>query len=469
MTAPPAPTPAVVPPRRRVWDVFAALSRPKVAQMLLLGFASGLPFMLIGNTLGLWLAEDGIKLAVIGFLSWIGLTYSVKFLWGAVVDRTPPPLVGRLGRRRGWMILTQIGVGAGLIGMAASDPKAHLPAMIAFGVFTGICAASQDTVVDAWRIEIADDADELGLLTSAYSLGYRGALVATEALILLLATAIGWPLAYGIYGLLMVVGVGAVLWAREPIQGDAALEAQTEKTARHPVMGLIDAVVGPFIAFFRAHGLALAALMLGTITLYHLCDYMRGPMSLPYYRALGIDKPTIVAVRTTVGLAGSLAGVTLGGLVCLRFGVMRALILGAILQPIGIGAFALLAWHGGDYGLVTLGSLKISAFAAIMTADSVAIGFSGVALVTYMSSLTSLGYTATQYALLTSALTWTGKTLKGFSGVIVENLSQGRTLLEGYGLFYLLAAAVGAPAILACIWLALIKPKGPVEASVGQA
>jgi PAT family beta-lactamase induction signal transducer AmpG len=444
-----------------------ALSRPKVAQMLLLGFASGLPFMLIGNTLGLWLDEDGIKLAVIGFLSWIGLTYSVKFLWGAVVDRAPPPLVGRLGRRRGWMILTQVGVGAGLIGMALSDPRTHLPAMIAFGIVTGVCAASQDTVVDAWRIEIADDADELGLLTSAYSLGYRGALVATEALILLLATAIGWPLAYGIYGLLMVVGIGAVLWAREPVQGDAALAAQSQKTARHPILALGDAVVGPFIAFFRAHGLALAALMLGTITLYHLCDYMRGPMSLPYYRALGIDKPTIVAVRTTVGLAGSLAGVTLGGLVCLRFGVMRALILGAILQPIGIAAFALLARHGGDYALLTLGPLKISAFAAIMTADSVAIGFSGVALVTYMSSLTSLGYTATQYALLTSALTWTGKTLKGFSGVIVESLSQGRTLLDAYGLFYLLAAAIGAPAILACVWLALIKPKAAPTPAAG--
>jgi PAT family beta-lactamase induction signal transducer AmpG len=466
MTAPTA-APAVPPRKRRARDVFAALSRPKVAQMLLLGFASGLPFMLIGNTLGFWLDEDGIKLAVIGFLSWIGLTYSVKFLWGAVVDRAPPPLVGRLGRRRGWLILTQVGVGAGLIGMALSDPRTHLPALIAFGLFTGICAASQDTVVDAWRIEIADDADELGLLTSAYSLGYRGALVATESLILLLATAMGWPLAYGIYGLLMVVGIGAVLWAREPIQGDAALEAQSERTARHPIMVFYDAVVGPFIEFFRAHGLALAGLMLGTITLYHLCDYMRGPMSNPYYLALGIQKPAIAAVRATLGIAGSVVGIALGGVACLRFGVMSALILGAILQPVAIGAFALLAWHGGDYALLTLGPLKISAFATIMTADSVAIGFSGVALVTYMSSLTSLGYTATQYALLTSALTWAGKTLKGFSGVIIDSLSQGRTRIDAFGLFYVLAAAIGAPAILACVWLALIKPKAAPTPAAG--
>jgi PAT family beta-lactamase induction signal transducer AmpG len=457
--ADPSPPAAPRAPTRRAWDVLVSLSRPKVGVMLVLGFASGLPFMLIGNTLGLWLAEDGIKLAVIGFLSWIGLTYSIKFLWGAVADRIPPPLLARLGRRRGWMILTQIGVGAGLIGMAASDPKSHLASLIGFGLLTGVSAAAQDTVIDAWRIEIATDADELGLLTSAYSLGYRGALLATEALILLLATAIGWPLAYGIYGLLMVLGVGAALLAREPVQADEVLEAQGREAARHPLSAVGDAIVGPFIAFFRAHGLAMAALMLGTITFYHLCDYMRGPMSLPFYRALGIDKPTIVAVRATVGLAGSLIGVSLGGLFCLRFGTMRALILGAVLQPLGIGAFALLAAHGGDYTLLSLGPVKLSAFATIMSADSVAIGFSGVALVTYMSSLTSLGYTATQYALLTSALTWTGKTLKGFSGVLVESLSQGRTLIEAYGLFYLYAAAIGLPAIALCVWLAMIPPK----------
>ena len=451
--------------RRRAWDVVVSLSRPKVGLMLVLGFASGLPFMLIGNTLGLWLAEDGVKLAVIGFLSWIGLTYSVKFLWGAVADRIPPPILARLGRRRGWMILTQVGVGAGLIGMATCEPRTHLAGMIVFGLLTGVSAAAQDTVIDAWRIESASDADELGLLTSAYSLGYRGALIATEALILLLATAIGWPLAYGIYGGLMVFGIGAALMAAEPARADDVLEGRRLADAHHPARALRDAIAGPFIAFFRAHGLAMAALMLGTITLYHLCDYMRGPMSLPYYLALGIDKPTIVAVRTTVGLAGSLTGVALGGLACLRFGVMRALILGAVIQPLGIGAFALLAWHGGDYTLLALGPLKVSAFAAIMTADSLAIGFSGVALVTYMSSLTSLGYTATQYALLTSALTWSGKTLKGFSGVIVESLTHGRSLLEAYGLFYLLAAAIGAPAIVLCVWLALIRPRSAMIGS----
>jgi PAT family beta-lactamase induction signal transducer AmpG len=451
------------PARRRFVDVVRALGRPKVGLMMALGFSSGLPFMLIGNTLGFWLAEDGVKLALIGFLSWITLTYSVKFLWGAAVDRFKAPLIGFLGRRRGWMVVTQVGVGAGLVGMAMVDPRAHLGWLTAFGLFTGVAAAAQDTVVDAWRIEIASDADELGLLTSAYSLGYRAALIATEALILLLATAVGWPLSYAIYGALMVVGVVAALLVAEPRSADAVMEAKAGDARTHPARGFYDAVVGPFIAFFKTHGWTMAGLMLAMITFYHLCDYMRGPMSNPYYKALAIPKPTIAGVRATIGLGGSIVGIALGGLASLRLGNARTLILGAILQPIGIAAFALLGWHGGDYGLISVAGLNVTAFEAIMAFDAFAIGFAGVALVAYMSTLTSLGYTATQYALLTSALTWTGKTLKGFSGELVEALQHGRTLLEAYSLFYLYSAALGVPAIILCVILATRRPiRGPV-------
>jgi PAT family beta-lactamase induction signal transducer AmpG len=450
--------------RRRAADVLRALGRPKTGLMLVLGFSSGLPFMLIGNTLGFWLAEDGVKLAVIGFLSWITLTYSVKFLWGAVVDRLPPPLISSLGRRRGWMIITQIGVAAGLVGMSLSDPRAHLDALIGFGLLTGVSAAAQDTVIDAWRIESAVDADELGLLTAAYSLGFRVALIATESWILFLADKVGWPLSYGLYGGLMGAGVVASLLVREPARADAAMAAKSAEAAVHPLRAAGDAVVGPFIAFFRAHGLALAALMLGMITLYHLCDYLRGPMSNPYYKALGIPKPTIGWVRTTIGLAGSMAGIALGGASSLRLGNMRTLVLGAILQPLAVAAFSLLAWHGGDWTLLAAGPVRLTAFEAIMGFDSLAMAYAGVALVAYMSTLTSLGYTATQYALLTSALTWTGKTLKGFSGVIVDSLQHGRGLLEAYGLFYLFSAAVGLPAILLCVILVWRRPTPPTRA-----
>jgi len=452
---PPPPTPR---PRRGVMDVLAALREPKVAVMLVLGFGSGLPFMLIGNTLDFWLAELGVKLATIGFLSWVGVAYLIKFLWGAVVDRIPAPFVGGLGRRRGWILLSQIGVGLGLAGMAFGGSRHDIALLAGFAVFTGFAAAVQDTVIDAWRIETASNPDELGLLTGAYTLGYRAALIATESLILLVATRLGWPLAYGLYGCAMALAVVALLFAREPEQADAVMAAKSADVTTHPLRTAFDIVVGPFVVFFRSHGWKMALLMLGMITLYHLSDYLRGPMSNPYYKALGLSKDTVGTVRLTIGLAGSLIGVAAGGIASVRFGSKPTLIVGAVFQPIAIAAFALLGWHRGDFTLIG-GPIPITAFEAIMAVDAFAIGFSGVALVSYMSTLTSLGYTATQYALLTSALAWTGKTLKGFSGVFVEGLQHGRSLLDAYALFYLYCGLIGAPAIVLCIILALSRPK----------
>ena len=446
--------PRVTGPKRSAVEVLKALGRPKVGLMLVLGFSSGLPFMLFGNTLGYWLAEDGVALAAIGFLSWAGMPYLLKFVWGAAVDRLKLPLLGGLGRRRSWMVLSQIGAGAGLLGMSACNPKVHLGWLALFAVITGLAGATQDTVIDAWRIESASDPEELGLLTSAYTLGYRAALIATEALILVVAQHLGWPLAYALFGGAMTVGVAAALLAREPTGADQVMEAKSRSATVHPARAVGDAVIGPVIVFFRTHGVGLAALMLGMITLYHLSDYMRGPMTNPFYVALGIGKPTVAFVRATIGLAGSIVGIALGGVVTLRIGILRTLIVGAIVQPLAIAAFAILAAHGGDFMVFATGPLRVTAFEAIMGFDALAIGFSGVALVSYMSTLTSLGYTATQYALLTSALAWTGKTLKGFSGLIVENLQHGRTLLEAYGLFYMLAAAIGVPGILICLVLA---------------
>ncbi len=439
------------PKKRSLVEVMRALRRPKVAVMFALGFSSGLPFLMIGNTLGYWLREGGVQLAAIGFLSWAGLAYSFKFMWGAVVDRAQPPLLARLGRRRGWMLWTQAGVAAGLFVMAFAGPHPGLAMQVgllgAGAILTGISAASQDVVIDAWRIEIAADPDELSLLTSAYSIGFRIAIIATDALILIMAQAIGWAWSYAAFGLAMGVGVGAALLAKEPERADAALEAKEARASAFSGRGVYDIVLEPFVAFFRAHGWA-AALILSTITLYHLCDYLRGPITNPYYVDLGIPKPVVAAVRTTIGLAGSITGVIAGGLFALRFGYMRALILGGVLQPIAVLAFSLLTWVGHDQAL----------FGAVMTFDGFCMSFAGVALISYMSTLTSLGYTATQYALLTSALAWTGKFLKGFSGEWVQQLVvPGRDLVHAYALFYAYAAAVGVPALALVLWLAALE------------
>ncbi len=330
--------------------------------------------MLIGNTLGFWLADDNIKLATIGALSWVGLSYVFKFVWGAMVDRIPLPLIGRLGRRRSWMLLSQIVAGGGLIGMGLMDPKTQLGWLVVCAIVAAVGAATQDTAMDAWRIETAADADELGLLTAAYSLGYRFAPDPDRG---------GDPdgrqaarLADQLCDLRRRHGSRdhRRAAAKEPAAADAVMAEKAQDATRHPAMAVYDAVIGPLITFFRTHGWAMAALMLSTITFYHLCDYMRGPMSNPYYKALAIDKDTIGWTRLFIGTPWGFLGIAAGGFCSLRLGNVRTLILGAILQPIGIGAFALLGWHGGDYALFGVGPVSVSAFQAIMAFDSVAIG-----------------------------------------------------------------------------------------------
>ena len=441
------------PAKRRAWHVLAALGRPKVAAMLALGFSCGLPFMLVGNTLSYWLKDAHIDIKVIGFTGWIGLTYAFQFLWGAAVDRLRVPLLHRIGRRRAWMLAAQGGVALGLAGMALAGP-AQLTWLVACGVFAGVCASTQNAVVDAWRIEVSADAEELGLLTAASSLGFRIALIATESWILLLSAFATWPQLYGLFAALVLVGVGGALAAREPEAAEVVMEEKSRAAGRHPLSAAYDAVVGPLVAFFKAHGVASAALMLAMITGYHLCDYARGGMGNTYYVALGLDKVTVGAVRTTVGLAGGIVGIAVGGLATARLGAMRALLVGAVLQPVAVAAFAILGAHGSDFVLVEAGPLRLTAFEAIMTFDPFCMNFAGIVLIAYMSTLTSLGYTATQFALLASAPTWTGKTLKGLSGAMVAVFQQGRTELIGYSLFYLYAAAMGLPAIVLCLALA---------------
>jgi PAT family beta-lactamase induction signal transducer AmpG len=352
------------------------------------------------------------------------------------------------------MLLSQIGVALGLLGMAASDPVRHFGWLVATAVVTGVCAATQDTVIDALRIEMAADADELSLLTSANSIGYRVALVATEAWIFGLANFIGWPASYKVFAGLMIVGPIATFFVREPARADAAMQARQAETRRHPVAGAWDAVAGPIAAFVRAHGAAAAILMLALITTYHLSDFMRGPMVNPSYLAFHIPMLTIMGVRTTLGIAASFAGIALGGLSAARLGIRPTLIVGALVQPVAVAAFALIGWHGGDWTVFSLGRLPVTAFELVMVFDGLAMSYAGVGLAVYMSTLTSLGYTATQYALLTSALVWFGKSLKGWSGTIVESLNHGQSLTAAYAEFYLLAAAVGAPAIVLSLALA---------------
>src|SRR5712691_2596889 len=424
-------------------NVIASLRQPKVAVMLMLGFSSGLPFFLTGNTLGYWMRDEGTTLTAIGFLSWVGLAYSLKFLWAPFVDRLDAPVFGRLGRRRGWMVVAQLFVAIGLIAIATTGLKAGLATLGILALIVAFSSSTQDIVVDAWRIEAARDSDELGLLSAAYQLGYRLAVLVTEAAILIAANHWGWRISYAAMGALMAIGLSGSLVATEPLRARKMFESKAATAPLWSARGFFDAVIGPFTEFFRVYGW-LALLMLAMISFYQLPEFVMGPMVNPFYHDLGLSKDAVGAVRASIGLVATLLGIAAGGFSALRFGYVRTLIAGVVLKILVIANFATLAYAGPD----------LRVFGAVIAADNFGIGFAGVALVTYMSSLTSLGYTATQYALLSSAYTYVGKFAKGFSGVMVERLAVGRTLLDAYGLFFIGAGLLGVPALILCIVLA---------------
>ena len=411
--------------------------RPKTLTMLLLGFSSGLPFLLVGNTFGYWLRDEHTSLKAIGFLSWVGIAYSLKFLWAPVMDRVDLPLFKRLGHRRGWMMFSQILVGLALCAMGETGTAAGLGRLGALALVVAFASSTQDIVVDAWRIESSDDGEEQGLLASAYQFSYRIALLAADSLILIVAAAVGWRMSYGIYGAFMVVGMIATWFAKEPECADAAKNKKERESPLWTWRGFFDAVVGPFIAFFRAHGW-LALVMLAAISLYRVPDFVMGPMANPYYHDIGLSKETVGAVRGSIGLIATFAGIAAGGFCSLKLGYMRALIIGGILQSAAIAAYATLAFGGKSIPL----------FALVMASDNFGISFAGVALVAYMSSLTNIGYTATQYALLSSTYAWLGKILKGFSGAEVERLSATFGLIHAYGIFFIVCGLTGLPAVL---------------------
>ena len=421
------------PHKRRLADYL----RPKTLTMLLLGFSSGLPFFLVGNTFGYWLRDEHTSLTAIGFLSWVGIAYSLKFLWAPVLDRVDLPLFKRLGHRRGWMMFSQIMVGLALCAMGGAGTKAGLGRLGALALVVAFASSTQDIVVDAWRIESADDGDEQGLLASAYQFSYRLALLTTDSLILIVAASVGWRMSYGIYGAGMALGIVATWFAKEPERANEMAHEKGREAAFWTPRGFFDAVVGPFIAFFRAHGW-LALVMLAAISLYRVPDFVMAPMANPYYHDLGLTKQTVGAVRGSIGLFATFAGIAAGGFCSLKLGYMRALIIGGVLQAAATAAYAILAVAGAS----------IPVFALVMVGDNFSLSFAGVVLVAYMSSLTNVGYTATQYALLSSTYAWLGKILKGFSGATVESLSHTHGLIHAYAMFFIACGLTGVPAVL---------------------
>ncbi len=414
--------------------------RPETRPMLFLGFAAGLPFLLIGGTLTIWLAEGGLDAKTLGFFAWVGFAYSFKFVWAPVVDRFPIPGLTRwLGRRRSWMLLAQCGVAAGLVAMAYGDPANSLGWIAGAAVLVAFASATQDIALDAYRIESAPQ-ELQGALAGAYQLGYRLAILVSGAGALYLAEYLSWREAYLLMAAAMAVGFITVLVIREP-----ATHVRPKSLLNEPGQSLLDAVIGPFVDFFKRHAW-MAALILAIIALHRLSDFIIGPMAGKLYVDLGFEKPQIANVTKVYGLIMSLVGVAVGGVLVARLGVLRALLIGAIVGPASNLGFAWLAAHGQP---------DVWVLAITISIDNAASGLAGTALIAYMSSLTSSHYTATQYALFSSFYALPGRFLAGFSGVVVADY--------GYVTFFLYTAIAGIPAVLLILLLMAIRRRMPAE------
>lgn len=424
-----------MPEERLSWrESIALYAQPRVLALLGLGFAAGLPFLLVFSTLTAWLTEAGVTRTAIGFFSWIGITYSIKVFWAPVVDRVKLPVLGKgLGQRRSWMLLGQIGIAGGLLLMAGTDPASQTKLLAFFGLLVAFSSATQDISIDAYRIEAAEDKYQAAM-SAAYVFGYRLALLVGGAGALYLAEYLGWSLAYALMAGLMAVGMATVLLVREPNSlRPAALNelniGQRDSGLKRVEGWFADAVAAPFVDFFKRNGW-YALLILLFIAVYRISDITMGVMANPFYLDIGFSKTEIADVTKVFGFFMTIAGSALGGVLVARYGIRPILLLGGCMVAVTNLLFAWLA----------VSEPSLAQLALVVSADNLSGGLAIVAFIAYLSSLTSSTYTATQYALFSSLMTLPGKFIGGFSGVVVD--------AAGYPSFFIYASVLGIPAIL---------------------
>lgn len=444
MSAPEAitPTPPAAEPRPSWGETLRVYLEPASLRMFALGFSAGLPLLLVLGTLSFRLREAGLDRTTIGYLSWVGLAYGFKWCWAPLVDRLPIPGLTRwLGRRRSWLLVSQLCIVAALCGMALADPRSQLDVVVWCALAVAFASATQDIALDAFRIESAD-ARRQGALAATYQTGYRLAMIWAGAGVLWLAARAevapavavagaapgslyqqaAWTTAYLVMAASMAVGVVTVLFSREPARVELP-------PARNLAEWLRGALVEPFADFlrrYRGHAL-LILLLIGT---YRISDVVMGIMANPFYVDMGYTKDEVAAVTKVYGVIMTLVGAFIGGALSLRLGVMRVLMLGAILSAASNLLFAWLAGHGHD----------VTALVMVISADNLSAGVASAAFIAYLSSLTNVSYSATQYALFSSMMLLAPKWLAGYSGAFVDAFD--------YPTFFMSTAALGLPVLV---------------------
>ena len=435
-------------------EILSAYTQKITLRMFFLGFSAGLPLLLVLGTLGFWLREAGIDRSTIGYLSWIGLIYGLKWVWAPLVDRLTLPLLSNwLGRRKAWLLIAQVLVMIGLVGMSMSDPSQQVNAVAWFAVLVAFGSATQDIALDAFRIESADTKMQ-GVLAAAYQTGYRFAMIWAGAGVLWIAARAqntpdnvydhhGWQIAYLCMAVSMLVGVITVLISKE--------KPFVPKTDVHSVKQWIQvAFIEPFADFLKRYQWH-AVLILSLIAVYRISDVVMGIMANPFYVDMGYTKDEVASVTKIFGVIMTLLGAFIGGGLTVRFGIFRILMLGAILSAASNLLFAWLATRGHD----------LSGLIFVISADNLSSGIASAAFIAYLSSLTNVSYSATQYALFSSMMLLIPKWMAGFSGVFVDHF--------GYSTFFISTAIIGLP-VLILVWfvskLNLIQNSDQAENSV---
>jgi PAT family beta-lactamase induction signal transducer AmpG len=428
-----APAPTTKPTWGQTLRVYL---EPATLRMLALGFSAGLPLLLVLGTLSFRLRGAGIDRTTIGYLSWVGLAYGFKWVWAPLVDRLPLPLLTRwLGRRRSWLLLSQALIVAGLVGMALADPRAGLQPLVWCALFVAFGSATQDIALDAFRIESAAT-DKQAALAAAYQTGYRLAMIWAGAGVLWIVAGArveasgyenpAWTTAYLAMAASMAVGVLTVLLSSEPVP-------RAFTPARGPGEWLRQTLVEPFADFFRRYGWQ-AAQILALIAVYRISDVVMGIMANPFYVDMGFTEGEVATVSKVYGVVMTLVGAFVGGALAMRLGLLRVLMLGAVLSAASNLLFAWMAGRGHDIVALTL----------VVSADNLAGGIASAAFIAYLSSLTNVQYSATQYALFSSLMLLLPKFIAGFSGQYVDTF--------GYSSFFTATALLGVP-VLGLVWL----------------
>lgn len=406
---------------------YAAVFRDRnLAVILLLGFSSGLPLALTGSTLQARLTVEGVALATIGLLTLVGIPYTWKFLWAPAMDRFVPPF---LGRRRGWLAITQLALAAGIAAMAFCDPRTEVATLAALALFVAFASASQDIVIDAYRADIARP-EQRGLAAALGVLGYRLAMLTSGALALVLAagsgwiSALGWRDTYLLMAALMAVGVAASVWGREP------------ELAAPPPRTLEEAVWSPLREFFSRPG---AWLLLALIVLYKLGDAFAGSLTTAFLiRGAGFSVDDVGYVNKGMGLVATILGVLFGGALMVRLGLYRSLMLFGILQAVSNLSFMWLASIGKSY--------PVMVFAVGF--ENLCGGMGTAAFVAFLMALCDHRFTATQYALL-SALAVIGRV---YVGPAAGYVTDPQYLGLAWAPFFLLTALAAVPGLLVLAW-----------------